>query len=93
MPVTEIMLVLTCGRPKDLAVRAAVLDVVRENRALNVESIRRLVSQRMGREVNWRTVNRHLNDLEAQQLVKRHILGRFRRSTTMMITGPSITLA
>ena len=88
----EIRLALSQGRPKDREIREALIRAVRETQAANIEQLRRAVSAELGREVNWRTVNRHLADLEVFGLAKRHVLARFRTKSTVLVTAPASEL-
>jgi DNA-binding transcriptional ArsR family regulator len=85
----EIRLTLSPGRPKDEEIREALARAVQETRVANIEQLRRAVSEELGREVSWRTVNRHLADLEVLGLAKRHVLARFRAKSTVLVTAPA----
>jgi hypothetical protein len=88
----EIRLALSPGRPKDAQIREALVRAVQETRAANIERLRRAVSEELGREVSWRTVNRHLADLELLGLAKRHVLARFRTKSTVLVTAAAAEL-
>ena len=88
----DVRLALSPGRPKDGEIREALIRAVQQTRAANVEQLRRAVSEELGREVSWRTVNRHLADLEVLGLAKRRVLARFRTKSTVLVTAPSAEL-
>ena len=81
---------LTPGRPKDLRVRHEVLRAVEELQCANIETIRREVSKRLERDVSWPTVNGHLEDLQKQKRVKKHVFARYKTKSTVLVTLPDV---
>jgi hypothetical protein len=82
---------LTPGRPKDLAVRAEILAAVGDLRAANIETIRRRVSERLGRNVSWPTIRNHLEDLDAGRELTTHVFERYRTRRVVLVTPKDVS--
>lgn len=76
---TGLKIQLQGGRPPDVRVELATLDVAEELRIATPERIRREVSQRLGRQVSWNTVAKYLNKAARDGKLEQRTLSKRRR--------------
>jgi predicted HTH transcriptional regulator len=75
----------TRGRPKDMEVRKAIIQLVEEGLSYTRESLRVEMSAKFGRCVSWNTIENHLNDLVNSGVITKQTFQRKQRPIVLFL--------
>jgi predicted ArsR family transcriptional regulator len=75
----------TRGRPKDMEIRGAIVQLFEEGSGYTRESLRVEISAKLGRCVSWNTIENHLNDLVNGGMITKQTFERKQRPIVLFL--------